>query len=116
MTVNLHPSKKHSLAADQDISRQSNRTTEPRTVPLRPAVVALVPLILALAGCAGVGNHFGNQVDNVTLDVLSSPSPQWTSGGDALIRINGKVPPSARLSHRYATGQKPSHCAMAAAG
>ena len=58
---------------------------------------ALPPLIVtalaALAGCASVDS----QVYGLKLEVLSSPSPQWVSGGDALVRINGTIPPIAKL-------------------
>ena len=57
-----------------------------------------VSLIIAaalstLAGCAGIGNR----VYDLKLEVVSSPSAQWVSGGDALVRINGNIPPIAKL-------------------
>ena len=56
------------------------------------AVTAAVTLA-AVAGCASVGSP----VYDLKLEVLSSPSPQWVSGGDALVRINGNIPPIAKL-------------------
>ncbi len=53
----------------------------------------VVAALSALAGCASVDSR----VYGLNLEVLSSPSPQWVSGGDALVRINGNIPPIAKL-------------------
>ena len=53
----------------------------------------LIASFAGLAGCASVGN----QASDLKLEVLSSPSPQWVSGGDALVRINGSIPAIAKL-------------------
>ncbi len=54
---------------------------------------ALVATLLALGGCATL---FPPQHD-LKLTVISSPSPKWVSGGDALVKINGSVPPYVKL-------------------
>ena len=57
-----------------------------------------LPLLIAaalstLSGCASIDSR----VYGLKLELLSSPSPQWVSGGDALVRINGNLPPIAKL-------------------
>ncbi len=49
--------------------------------------------IAVLSGCASVDSRVGD----LKLEVLSSPSAQWVSGGEALVRINGTVPPNSKL-------------------
>ena len=103
MTVNLRPTKRHFPATQRDADRgaEPGAGQDAVTVIVRRGLNRAMPLglaaavaTLALAGCASIDSRG----DSLTLDVLSSPSPQWTSGGDALIRINGSVPPSARLA------------------
>ena len=59
----------------------------------RGLTVLIAAALSALAGCASVDSR----VYGLDLEVLSSPSPQWVSGGDALVRINGNIPPIAKL-------------------
>ena len=103
MTVNLRPTKRHFPATQRDADRgaEPGAGQDAMTVIVRgglnrakPLGLAAAVATLALAGCASIDSRG----DSLTLDVLSSPSPQWTSGGDALVRINGSVPPSARLA------------------
>ena len=69
--------------------------TLPKTTQLQSIARAglLIASFAGLAGCASVGN----QASDLKLEVLSSPSPQWVSGGDALVRINGSIPAIAKL-------------------
>ena len=71
-------------------------TIKPNTTQ-RPSFTAwsglLATSIAVLSGCASMDSRVGD----LQLEVLSSPSPQWVSGGDALLRINGNIPPIAKL-------------------
>ena len=66
-----------------------------RSPTARAGFFAFASAVVAatLAGCASVGTR----PSDLKLEVLSSPSPQWVSGGDALVRINGNIPPIAKL-------------------
>jgi hypothetical protein len=55
--------------------------------------MALAVTLATVAGCASVDGR----VSDLKLELLSSPSPKWVSGGDALVRINGSLPPLAKL-------------------
>ena len=55
--------------------------------------VTLAVTLAFVVGCASVDSR----IYGLKLEVLSSPSPHWVSGGDALVRINGNIPPIAKL-------------------
>ncbi len=66
-----------------------------RVVLRRIAMAGLLASTLAgLSGCAG---YYWRIEDRLHMTVVSSPSPLWVSGGDALIKIDGEVPPIAKL-------------------
>ena len=67
---------------------------QPRTGFFGRGVSLIIAAAMStLAGCAGIDSR----VYDLKLEVLSSPSAQWVSGGDALVRINGNIPPIAKL-------------------
>ena len=47
-----------------------------------------------LAACGGGGGDSGPPI---TVSVLSSTSPDWVSGGDAAIAVNGNIPAGTTL-------------------
>jgi hypothetical protein len=62
----------------------------------RPVLGALALGSAALlAACGGGGDNNGDI--GLQLQVLSSTSPDWVSGGDALVRVNGTLPPGSTL-------------------
>ena len=89
MTTKHSPIAKRGIF-DFRMSLQTLPILAPRTTP---RALLLAAAVSALAGCASIDS----QVYGLKLEVLSSPSPQWVSGGDALVRINGNIPPIAKL-------------------
>ena len=89
MTTKHSPIAKRGIF-DFRMSLQTLPILAPRTTP---RALLLAAAVSALAGCASIDS----QVYDLKLEVLSSPSPQWVSGGDALVRVNGNIPPIAKL-------------------
>ncbi|MDB6001506.1 MAG: hypothetical protein JWP52_3205 [Rhizobacter sp.] len=52
--------------------------------------VFVASAVLVLAACGG--NDDDNNSSNLKLTVLSSTSPEWVSGGDALVKVDGDFP------------------------
>lgn len=60
--------------------------------------MSLLAASTLLSGCGGNGsNADDNSKIGLQLQVVSSTSPEWVSGGDALIRIDGSLPAGSML-------------------
>ena len=75
---------------------QAHRVGAPWQRVLGAAALATSAAVLvACGGDGGGGDNLGLQ-----MQVLSSTSPQWVSGGDALVRVNGTLPAGSTLRVR----------------
>ncbi|MEO7117295.1 MAG: DUF6351 family protein [Caldimonas sp.] len=59
-------------------------------------LLSVLSAAASLAACGGGGGDDNSQI-GLQAQVLSSSSADWVSGGDALVKINGALPPGSTL-------------------
>jgi len=69
------------------------KSTQTNTFHPSARASLLLVTLAALSGCA----IFDRDTYELKAEVLSSPSPQWVSGGDALVGIKGDMPAYGKL-------------------
>ncbi|WP_298232866.1 DUF6351 family protein [uncultured Azohydromonas sp.] len=85
-------------------------THRPRHVFLWRAGGLTLIAAAVLTACGGSDDDGGGR--EIALSVESSPSPQWVSGGDALVKVTGDVPAGASV--RLSVNGTPANATFAA--